>query len=318
MKEEKKSMKHRKFKELLFLLILIISSPIVVFADATDATDGHHSTESSVEIQYFSIGDAKSNIGNAQVSASSTVIQTEYEANDIVYSFNYERWNYNWTNPNTLPFISGTTNTPWSTFNTLQFGFSYEHEIDDQWELNYYIEAESSFEKETSESNEYEAGIDFIYEPSKEWVYTVNLNLEYLDATGSEFGVDVEIEWNHDKKDGWSGEFEISSEFPESSLTYHFTREFSTTLFSSEGGTSTIRLSDSSPVTNTQGGYFEDEYSNIGIKIDYEFEHESYLSFALQKNSDRSLSFLDSTGRVENSYEFSDTVEVSIGLSYTF
>ncbi len=302
----------------LFACIFVFGLPSLAFADATDSADGHHGAESSIEIEYFNMGDSKSNIGNTQVGTSGVLIQTEYETNNKVFSFNYERWNYNWTNPENLPFVSGLAGVPWSTFNTLQLGFAYEHEINDQWELNYYVEAESSFEKETSGSNEYETGVDFIYEPSKEWAYTLNINMEYLDATGGELGVDLEIEWNHGKKKGWSGEFEISTEFPETSLTYHFTRALSTTMFYNESGTSTIRLSDSSPVTGMQGGYFEDEYNSLGMQVDYEFTHESYLSFSFQKNTGRNFSFVDRSGRSETAYEFADTTEVSIGFSYTF
>jgi len=290
----------------------------VAFADATDSADYPRHTDSSIDIEYFNMDDSKSNIGNAQVGTSGVLVQTEYEINDIVLSFNYERWKYSWKNPENLPFVSGTTATPWNNFNTLQLGIAFEREINDEWELNYYLEAESSFEKETSASNEYEAGIDFIYEPSEEWAYTLNVNLEYLDATGGELGVDLEIEWNHDKKEGWSGEFELSSEFPETSLTYHFTKAFSTTMFYGEGGTSTIRLSDSSPVTGMQGGYFEDEYTSLGARLDYEFAPESYLTFSFQQNSERNFSFVDRTGRIETAYEFADTVETSIGLLYTF
>jgi len=296
----------------------ILGSPAIVLADATDAAGFPRHTDSSVEIEYFSMGSSKSNIGNAQVDTSGVLIQTEYEKDDMVFSFNYERWKYNWTNSENLPFVSNKTATPWNNFNTLQFGIAFEQEINSEWEFNYYAEAESSFEKETSDSNEYELGIDFIYEPSEEWSYTLNFNLEYLDATGGELGADLEIEWNHDKKEGWSGEFELSSEFPETSLTYHFTREFSTTMFYNESGTSTIRLSDSSPVTGLQGGYFEDEYTSFGARLDYEFAPESYLTFSLQRNSDRSFSFVDRTGKVESSYEFANTVETSIGLLYTF
>ncbi len=315
-------MKYRICEKCFFLLtyIFVFGLPLVAFADATDATDAPHHAESSIEIEYFSMGGSESNIGNAQVDTSGILIQTEYETNNKVFSFNYERWNYNWTNPGSLPFVSGIADVPWSTFNTLQFGFAYEQEIKDEWEFNYYIEAESSFEKETSGSNEYEIGVDFIYEPSKEWAYTVNVNLEYLDATGGELGVDFEIEWNHDKKEGWSGEFEISSEFPETSLTYHFTKALSTTILYSEGGTSTIRLSDSSPVTGMQGGYFEDEYQSLGFGVDFEFSRESYVSFMLQKNTRRRFSFVDSSGKekTETTYEFADTIEASVGFSHTF
>jgi len=312
-------MKYLSYRKGFIVLTCFFVSGLVTdsFADATDSADYPRHTDSSIEVEYFSMGDSKSNIGNAQADTSGVLVQTEYEKNDIVFSFNYERWKYNWTNPENLPFISGTA-TPWSNFTTLQFGIAFEQEINDDWELNYYAEAETSFEKETGGSNEYEVGIDFIFEPSEEWAYTLNVNMEYLDATGGELGVDFEIEWNHDKKEGWSGEFELSSEFPETSLTYHFTREFSTTMFYGEGGTNTIRLSDSSPVTGMQAGYFEDEYTRLGIRLDYEFAVESYLTFSLQQNSDRSFSFIDRTGRAETSYEFADTSEASIGLLYTF
>ncbi len=312
-------MKFRISKEGLFLPTFIFSLglPTVASADATDVTGAPHHTESSIEIEYFSIGDSKSNIGNAQVGTSGVLIQTEYENNGRVFTFNYERWNYNWANPETLPFVSGTS-APWNTFNTLQFGFAYEQQVSDNWEFNYYVEAESSFEKETSNSNEYEVGIDFIYEASNEWSYTLNLNYEYLDAEGGEFGMDLEIEWNHHAKDGWSGEFEISSEFPETSLTYHFTRAFSTTMFYNESGTNTIRLSDSSPVTGMQGGYFEDQYNALGIKIDYELSRERYFSVIFQQNTGRNFSFTDSTGRVETIYDFADSNQIAVKYLHTF
>lgn len=297
--------------------VFIVGFPTVTFADVTDIADYPRDTESSIEIEYFSLGDSKSNTGNAQVGTSGVLVQTEYEANDMVFSFNYEKWKYNWTNPENLPFISGIADTPWSTFNTLQFGFAYEQDMNEKWETNYYIQAESSFEKETSNSYEYEAGIGFNYKPSEEWSYTLNVNLDYLDATGAELGGDLEIAWNHDKKEGWSGEFELSNEFPETSLSYHFTRAFSTTISYEESGTNTIRLSDNSPVVGMQGGYFEDEYNSLGIQLDYEFAHESYLVFSFKQISDRGFSFTDRAGK-ETAYGLTDTSETSIGLLYTF
>ena len=162
-------MKYQKCKECFYLLtcIYVFGFSEVSFADATDSADHPRHTNNSVEIEYFSIGNSKSNVGNAQVGTSGVLVQTEYEKDDMVFSFNLERWNYNWKNPESLPFVSGLAGAPWSTFNTLQFGFVYEQEMDELWEFNYYVEAESSFEKETSGSNEYEVGVDVIYEPSK-------------------------------------------------------------------------------------------------------------------------------------------------------
>jgi len=316
-------MKFRKCEKWFRLLacISLFSVPAITLADATDTTNYPRHVDSSIQVEYFNIGNAKSNTGNAEADVSGVLVETEYEKNDMVFSFNYERWNYNWKNPENLPYIPSAVGTPSSTFNTLQFGFAYEQEIN-QWEFNYYVEAESSYEKETSQSNEYEAGVDFVYEQSENWVYTLNLNLEYLDATGAELGADIEIEWNHDKKEGWSGEFEISSEFPETSLTYHFTKAFSTTIFYNESGTNTIRLSDSTPINNALGDqgviYFEDEYNSLGIKLGYEFSRESYLTFTLQQNSGRTLSFSDAAERADTSYALADTVETTIGLLYTF
>ncbi len=293
--------------------------PTVVSADAVGTTRAGD-TESDVEIEFFSVGDSKSNIGDAQMGTSGIRVETQYEKNDKVFSFNYERWNYTWKNPEALAFSSGTA-SPWSTFNTFQFGFAYEQEFANQWELFYYIEAESSFEKETSASREYEAGIDFTYEPSKNWAFTLNTNLEYLDGDpeGVELGVDLEIEWNHKAKEGWSGEFEVSSEFPETTLRYHFNRAFSTAVFYNESGTNTIRLSDSSPIPGMQGGYLEDQYNALGIKLNFEVVPENYLSFSLQQNSGRQLSLTDKTGRVEEVlYDFGDSVEFSIQYSSNF
>lgn len=311
----------------VFTCIFAFGLPSVAFADGpatgTDSRSPHHSArhaQSSVEIEYFNLGGSKLDTGNAQVGTSGVRIETEYEKNDMVLNFNYEKWNYDWTNQSSLPFASATSNVPWSTFNTLQFGFAYEDEIDDRWEVNYYIEAESSFEKEMSGSYEYELGVDFFYEPSEAWVFGLNVNLEYLDATGAEFGVDLGIEWNHDKKDGLSAEIELSTEFPEVSLSYHFTRQISSTLFYNESGTNTIRLSDSSPVPGMQGGYFEDEYNSLGLRLAYEFAYESYVSFSLQQNTGRTFSLVDSTGREETGtvYNLSDTTEATIRLNYAF
>ena len=300
--------------------IVVLGTSSVVFADAAGVNRHHHDgdVESNIEIEYFNAGDSKSKTGNAQVGTSGILIEAEYEQNNMVFTLGYEQWNYNWTNPENLPFISDTFSDPWSSFTTLQFGFAYEHGINDEWELNYYVEAESSYEKETSGSNEYELGVDFTYEASKAWIFTLNLNYEYLDSEGGELGVDFGIEWNHDTKDGWSGEFEISTEFPETSLTYHFIEELSTTMFYNESGTNTIRLSDSSPVTGMQGGYLEDEYNSIGIQLNYELAEEGYLSFSVQRNMDRQLSFSDSSGGEGSTYKFDDSTELSIMYSHTF
>lgn len=317
-------MKHKIYRKWLFLLayVVVLVSPSVASADATDGGGHHRGTEAAeieAEISLIGVGDAKSSVGNASVGTAGVIIETEYEKNNMVYSFNYERWKYNWTNPENLPFISGTTANPWSTFNTLQFGFGYEQELTDHWELVYIVEAESSFEKETSNSNEYELGIDIEYKPSGRWAFVLNGNYEYLDATGGEFGMDLEILWNHHSKEGWSGEIEISSEFPESNLNYHFTRAFSMTLFYGEGGTSTIRLANDTPVTGMQGGYLEDEYQSIGTRFSYELAHESYLSFSIQKNFNRQLTFIDGTGSdVETNYSFEDAIGATLSYELQF
>lgn len=300
----------------LLTCVFSLGFPIAVFADATDGGDDED-TETNIEVQLVNVDDAQSRSGNASVGAMGLLLEAEYERESFAFSFGFERWQYDWTNPVNLPFISGTTTDPWSTFNTLQFGVEYEQEFGEKWELTYYAEAESSFEKEMSASNEFELGVDFNYELSDSWHITLNTNYEYLDAEGGEFGVDVEIEWNHDKKDGWSGEFELSSEFPETSLSYHFTPAFSTTLFYNESGTSTIRLSDSSPVTGMARGYLEDEYLSLGARLSYEVANESYLSFSLQQNTKRQLSFVDARG-METVYGLGDSLGASIIFSYSF
>ena len=280
---------------------------------------GHHSgTEFTIEADYFNIGTSKSNIGNAQVDTSGVRIETEYEINYTTFTLGLERWNYNWKNPGQLPFTSGVAVDPWTTFNTLQLGLEYEQEINEKWEIYYYVEAESSFEEETSNSNEYEVGIDFNFEQSKSWTYTLNINWEYLDAEGAEFGVDVEVEWNDHATEGWSGVFEISSEFPESSLTYHFTPTISATVFYEEGGTNTIRLANNSPVAGMQRGYMEDEYIGIGMRFSYSLGHDSFLAFSVQQNSEREMSFVDSTGNLNRTYQFGDSYEIGLRFAYQF
>lgn len=309
-------------KKWLFLFTFINGSvfPAVVFADATDGRDHHGAsdTETNVEIEYVSVGDSRSSVGDSTVKTSGILLEAEYENNNVGFTLGLERWNYQWTNPENLPFINDTNTTPWSTFNTVQLGFSYEQEINKQWELGYYVEAESSFEKQTSGSNEYEIGLDIEYELSDSWNFTLNTNYEYLDADGGEFGMDIEVTWNHHSKEGWSGEFEISSEFPESSLTYHFSKAFSTTMFYNDSGTSTIRLADNSPVIGMQGGYLEDEYQSIGTRFSYEWGHESYISLSVQRNFNRQMAFLDKTGKVETNYNFEDTFGMSLITSIEF
>ena len=171
-------MKYRINEKRFYLLTYIVALgfPAIASADATDSGG----EETGVEIEFFSMGNSNSSIGNAQVGTSGVLIEAEYENNDISFSFNYERWRYDWTNPENLPFVSSTASAPWVSFNTLQFGLAYEQAINPQWELRYYAEAESSFEEQTSGSREYEIGIDFTYELSKNWIYTVNTNYEYL------------------------------------------------------------------------------------------------------------------------------------------
>lgn len=303
-------------KSLLFICVFSPGFPIAVLADATDGREDDES-ETSVEIELVAVDAAQSPGSNASVGATGLLLEAEFERESFAFSLGLERWQYDWTNPVNLPFISGTTTDPWSTFNTLQLGIEYEQEFSDRWEFTYYAEAESSFEKETSASNEYELGVDFNYELSDAWHITFNTNYEYLDAEGGEFGMDVEIEWNHDKKDGWSGEIELSSEFPETSLSYHFTPAFSTTVFYNESGTNTIRLSDSSPVVGMARGYLEDEYVSLGARLSYEVANESYLSFSLQQNTKRQLSFVDARG-METVYGLGDSLGASIIFSYSF
>ncbi len=302
-----------------FFYLIVLSTSHIIYADT--GANRHHLTghaESKVEVKYFNAGNSTFDSGSSSVNTSGVLLEAEYESNDMVFSFGYENWNYQWTTPETLPFVNSTGRKPWTTFTTFQLGFSYEHEISEQWEFNYYVEAESSYERESSNSNEYEVGVDFSYEASDAWVFTVNLNYEYLDAEGGELGADFGIEWNHDKKEGWSGEFEISSEFPETSITYHFIKEFSTTLFYNESGTNTIRLSDDSPVIDMQAGYFEDEYNSIGLQFSYELAQAGKLSLLIQRNMNRTLNFADSSGENNPTYKFDDVTELSIKYSYTF
>ncbi len=275
-------------------------------------------TEFTIQADYFNIGTSRSSLGNAQVDTSGIRIETEYEINYWTFEFNYERWNYSWSNPELLPFIAGQRIDPWSTFQTFQLGLEYEQEISDRWEIYYYAEAESTFEREMANSNEYEIGIDFNFEQSKSWTYTLNVNWEYLDAEGSEFGVDFEIEWNDHATEGWSGVFEVSSEFPESSISYHFKSPWFATLFFEEGGTNTVRLANNSPVIGMQRGYLEDEYIGIGLRVGYELGHDSYFSVYAQQNSERELSFVDSTGKINRTYQFDDSYEFGIRFAYQF
>lgn len=325
-------MKRRIYNKYIFSLtcVFVFIPPSNAFADASDweksvSHPPHHSArhvETNISAEIFAIGDSKLNNGNTQVGTSGVAIEGEYEKNEMSISYGYEQWNYNWANSEAAPFISGTNRVPWSTFNVLQFGIGYEQEKGD-WELNYFFDVESSFEKEMSGSREYEMGVDITYEPSLEWSYTFSISSEYQDAPGGELelGVGLEIEWNHDKKDGWSGEAELDDEFPEINMSYHFTRQVSTTLFYNEGGTNAVRLSDNSPVAvaGMQGGYVEDSYKEFGAGIRFEFSHESYVSFSLQKITGRAITFEDGLGNETGStYRFEDAVQARFGLSYTF
>tara|TARA_Y100000780_G_C13691035_1_gene419582 strand:+ start:197 stop:1135 length:939 start_codon:yes stop_codon:yes gene_type:complete len=305
------------FEKSLLLLPAIAVLPITAFADPNDRRGRHDSSvpERNIEIEYTSVGDSLSSTGDGSVKTSGVLIEAEYEQNNWGFTFGFERWNYQWTKPEALPFINGIGTDPWSSFTTLQLGLEYEQEINDRWELVYYVEAESSYEKQTAGSNEYEVGLDIGYEPSDSWSFVLNTNYEYLDADGGEFGVDLEVTWNDHSKEGWSGELEISSEFPESRLTYHFSNAFSTTLFYNDSGTNTIRLADDSPVTGMQGGYLEDEYQRVGARFAYEWGHEGYLSLSIHKIFNRQMAFLDSTGTIESNFNFEDAVGMSLILS---
>ncbi len=322
-------MKRRIYLKYFFSLSCIFILPKSVLADASDWDKGgvhppHHSArhvETNVSAELFTIGNSKLNNGNAQVGTSGVVIEGEYEKNEMSISYGYEQWNYNWANSEAAPFISGTNLVPWSTFNVFQLGVGYEKDISDDWEVNYFFDVESSFEKEMSGSRDYEMGVDLTYATSLEWSYTFSISSEYQDSPGGEleFGASLEIEWNHDKKDGWSGEAEFDGELPEISMSYHFTRQVSTTLFYNEGGTSAVRLSDTSPVAGMQGGYVEDSYKVSGAGLRYEFSHESYVSFSLQKNTGRVLAFDNGLGNeIGAKYSLEDTVQAAFGLSYTF
>lgn len=304
--------------------MLLLFSSAITSANNVHDRDGHHeehdddSDELDLEIDYFNIGSSRSDTGAAEMGSSGVRIETEREINNITFSFNYERWKYSWDNPEYLPFMSGLKFDPWKTFNTFQFGIEYEHMIHDRWKIIYYAEAESSFEKETSNSNEYEIGADFIFERFGKLTYMLNVNWEYLDAEGSELGVDMELEWNDHSERGWSIDFEISSEFPESSISYHFSNVFSAAIFYAEGGTNTIRLANNSPVMDMQRGYMEDEYIGIGFRLTYEMNDDNHLSFSAQQNSEREISFVDSAGVTRRSYRFSDAYEIGIKFTYGF
>lgn len=311
------------YKYLICLLFVLFTFEAIADRAGPPRHKGHdpsqEDAEFEIEVDIFDLGDSLSRDGNGQAGTTGIIFEAQYEIDSMVFSFGYERWAYSWVNPDSIPFSSKMGDTPFSNFTTLQFGLGYEQEIGEQWEIGYYIEAESSFELETSRSYEYEVGIDFNYEQSETWSYTFNINAEYLYADGVEFGIDVEIEWNHDSKDGWSGEFELSSEFPESILRYHFTPQYAAAIFAGDGGTNTIRLSDSSNlIPDLQGGYLEDEYSTIGLRFDYEFKTKQRLSFSLQQNSNRQFSFTDKTGNVETIYNFGDSVQFMMSYTHEF
>ncbi len=280
--------------------------------------DDDDSEELTVEVDYFNIGSSRYSTGIAEMEASGARIETEREIDRITLSLNYERWQYSWKNSGYLPFMTGSGPGPWTAFNTFQFGIEYEHDIRNRWKILYYAEAESSFEEEMSNANEYEIGVDFIFEQSGKLTYMLNVNWEYLDAEGSELGVDMEIEWNSHVEKGWSVDFEISSEFPESSISYHFSDAISAAIFYTEGGTNTIRLSNKSPVMDMQRGYMEDEYIGIGFRLAFELGDENHLSFSVQQNSEREISFIDSSGSIRRSYRFSNAYEFGLRFTYDF
>jgi len=295
----------------LFYLLALI--PVLMFPAIVSA-----GPEGSIETRLFNIGDSKSKLGSAQVGTTGVMIDGEYKTNHLIFSAGIERLTYSWKNPSTLPFSSGMSGDPWASFNVLKLGFAYEHYIDKQWEYTYYIETESSYEEQISRSYRSEAGIKFLYEPTKTWAYTLVLNLENTDAEGADVGYDIEIEWNGDTREGWSAKLQVSTQFPESMLSYHFTRSFTTSIFYLEGGTNLVRLSDTSPVPGFQGGYVEDQYTAFGILLDYEMKRNSNISLAIQTNSGREFTFLDKNGDNKTKYKFDNSSEISIQYSQEF
>ena len=126
-------MRHRICVKWLFLLtcVYVLGLPIVASANGATTIDrggrgggahiGHHGPEAverTVGIELTGVGDSSSSVGNASVGTTGVIIETEYEKNYKVYSFNFESWSYDWTNPENLPFVSGTATDPWSNFYT--------------------------------------------------------------------------------------------------------------------------------------------------------------------------------------------------------
>lgn len=274
-------------------------------------------TEGAIEASFTTLGEASSALGNSKVSTTAINLAGEYSVNKTTFTYGFEQRRYSWTQAAGTPFAPGISGNPWDAFSTISLGLEYEKRLNRNWEVKPYIELESAYEKQRNGALSTEIGAEFTYEPNKQWAITLIAALENSDLDGSGFSGDVEIEWNPDAKQGWSGELVLGGA-PDITVNYHIDPKLTLSGFYLDAGSSQVRLADNSPVSTFQAGYVEDTYTDIGVKLAYKLAPKSVLSVALAQASERSMTFTNKTDTLEKEYEFGSASSLIVHYEYEF
>lgn len=279
-------------KKLTLLLCFLLAVPTTAAAE-----DGIF-TPVSVRASGSMIGDAdfKDSGGSAQVTTARLSIKSG------LFSFGYERRNYDWSDKAGLNFGNGNDD-PWETLHRLTLGFEYGDEINDDWGYSFALTGSSSFEEEMSGSygGALRAGFDYAFNDNWSTMFGGRIFTNSVESSVMPY---LGITYEGFDRDG-SGYF-MTLGAPSAEAGYAISEQLKFRLsFDMEGRTT--RLKDNSSVTRK--GYLSTESMVTALYCDWKPTEALSISFGPEYHFGRKMKFYDSDGN-----KFGDTIKQGSAL----
>lgn len=286
-------------------IIITALLPLALFAQEAEKTLIDTLLEPKLTYETSYLGDAKVGDTDGKVR----VFKNKLKVNVADASLTYNNWKFNWDNVGVLPFGQGT-HKPLEQIHSVEVRMNFPHVIDEKWFLLTSISANTTFEKEMSDSyganiygmlsyrmdmdHSFQFGAFANYHPTKTLVLPV-----------------MSYSYRANEKDGWQFIFG----FPITHVAYNIDKK-TLVRFGMMFSQTLARLADDNKVQ--ERGYAEamDYMSNLGVSysVSKDFKIHADLLYTLV----REFTIYDKDANKIQKEEIENNFGANLRLVYSF
>lgn len=288
----------------LFILPLLF---VMLYAQKDTNTTLNPSTmERFIQPKITFQTDYLSDAGFEGFDASVQTTKTKLSLNNAIGGISYSHWNFQWKNPNTLPFYKGKT--PIKSMQRLKLYANIPYFINDKWFMLSGISLNATYEEEYEESFGGSVFSFFSYKFNEEHAFQMGAFANYHAVKTLALPV-VGYTYRIRQTDGFS----LALGFPRAYLGYNINPKLllnAGMIFSQ----AVIRLADDSGIENR--GYVEakDYESNIGFR--YTWKKHLEISADVLYTLKRDFTIYNNSANELSSYSIKPSFGAIIKLRY--